>query len=127
MKLQNEALIYKLFEKQGNKAQCNICSKVLSTLQGSTTTIRHHASRFHEAEWKEVQANEIISEEASEDSNLNPESSTKSHYISYVKTPNKLISVKLEAKNDLSSTTEAAENNVGEEIIPTDQQILESQ
>ena len=110
-KLQNEAIIYKLFVKMmGDQAQCKICSKVLSTPQGSTTSIRSHAARFHEIEWQNIQANntedgKIMSENfvKSEDDSEFKSSSTDSHLISYFKTPNnKLVKVKLESKNDVS-------------------------
>ena len=51
-----QAIIHKLFEKQGEKAQCNICFKVLSALQGSTSTLRRHAARFHTDQWNEILA-----------------------------------------------------------------------
>ena len=108
-KLQNEAIIYKLFVKMGDQAQCKICSKVLSTPQGSTTSIRSHAARFHEKEWQNIQENTdgkmmsenfVKSEEQPDDSEFKS-SSTDSHLISYFKTPNKLV-VKLESKHDVS-------------------------
>lgn len=34
------ALVYKLFKKQGDLAKCRICAKVLSALDGNTTTMR---------------------------------------------------------------------------------------
>ena len=49
-----QAIIYKLFEKQGEKAQCQICFKVLSAINGSTSTLRRHAARFHAEQWNEI-------------------------------------------------------------------------
>ena len=47
-------LVYELFKKKGDKAICKICSTVLSTMGGTTTTLRRHAARFHELEWAEI-------------------------------------------------------------------------
>ena len=47
-------LVYELFKKKGEKAICKICSTVLSTVGGTTTTLRRHAARFHELEWAEI-------------------------------------------------------------------------
>ena len=49
------AIVYKLFKKQGDLAKCRICSKILSALDGNTTTMRRHAIRFHELEWNDIQ------------------------------------------------------------------------
>ena len=48
------AIIYKLFDKLIDKGQCKICGKILSALQGSTSTLRRHAARFHPEEWAEI-------------------------------------------------------------------------
>ena len=40
-------LVYELFKKKGDKkAICKICSTVLSTMGGTTTTLRRHAARY---------------------------------------------------------------------------------
>ena len=51
-----KACIYKLFDKLVDRGQCRVCGKILSALQGSTSTLRRHAARFHPEEWAEVQS-----------------------------------------------------------------------
>ena len=52
----NTALIYKIFDKQGDVATCKLCETVLSTMHGGTTTLRRHAASFHEQIWDQIQA-----------------------------------------------------------------------
>ena len=119
-----QAIIYKLFEKQGEKAQCNICFKVLSALQGSTSTLRRHAARFHTDQWNEILAvaesqpqtkstgsitkhKQKLSEKSEDDSEFKSSIiTTNSHLISYFKTPDSKLVVKLESKNDHVSEEE---------------------
>ena len=119
-----QAIIYKLFEKQGEKAQCNICFKVLSALQGSTSTLRRHAARFHTDQWNEILAvaktqpqtkstgsitkhKQKLSEKSGDDSEFKSSSiTTDSHLISYFKTPDSKLVVKLESKHDHVSEEE---------------------
>ena len=55
IKLGGRAIVYQLFEKEGEKARCKICSKMFNTSRGNTTTIRRHAQAKHPAEWAEIQ------------------------------------------------------------------------
>ena len=58
------ALIYRLFEKQSDgRCMCVLCSKILSSTQGSTSALRRHASSFHWAEWEFLQSEAAANEQ----------------------------------------------------------------
>ena len=54
--MNGRALIFELFDKISEKeAQCKLCEDILPTVRGSTTNIRHHALKYHETEWTDIQ------------------------------------------------------------------------